>query len=71
MDFRGTAGHSSPAIDGPDHLGHTGFGTDSIKILSESVGIRLDKDNEVELVFTHDRDFGPRGLWKFERNVGY
>jgi hypothetical protein len=55
----------------PDHLGHTGVGIDSLKTLRESVGIRVNTDNEVELVFAHDRDFETRGLRKLERNAAY
>jgi hypothetical protein len=55
----------------PDHLGHTGVGIDSLKTLGESVGIRVNTDNEVELVFAHDRDFETRGLRKLERNAAY
>jgi hypothetical protein len=55
----------------PDHLGHTGVGIDSLKTLGESVGIRVNTDNEVELVFAHDRDFDTRGLRKLERNAAY
>jgi hypothetical protein len=55
----------------PDHLRHTGVGIDSLKTLRESVGIRVNTDNEVELVFAHDRDFETRGLRKLERNAAY
>ncbi|USP76453.1 hypothetical protein yc1106_03727 [Curvularia clavata] len=55
----------------PDHLGHIGVGIDSAKTLGESVGIRVNADNEVELVFAHDRDFNTRGLQKVKQNIEY
>jgi hypothetical protein len=41
----------------PDRLGYTSVEFNSFKTLSESVGIRVNTDNELELVFAHDRDF--------------
>jgi hypothetical protein len=55
----------------PDHLGHASVGIDSVKTFSESVGIRVNTDNELELVFLHDRDFRKRGLRKIELNKEY
>ena len=55
----------------PDHLGHIGVGIDSAKTLGESVGIRVNADNEVELVFAHDRDFETRTLQKVRPNKEY
>ncbi|KAH5752356.1 hypothetical protein HBI65_214070 [Parastagonospora nodorum] len=55
----------------PDHLGHTSVGIDSIKTFGESVAIRVNADDELELVFAHDRDFEKRGLRKIERNKEY
>lgn len=55
----------------PDHLGYTGVGIDSAKTLGESVGIRVNTDNEVELVFAQDRDFNTRGLQKVKQNAEY
>ncbi|KAH4153835.1 hypothetical protein HBI95_049920 [Parastagonospora nodorum] len=55
----------------PDYLGHTSVGIDSIKTFGESVGIRVNADDELELVFAHDRDFEKRGLRKIERNKEY
>jgi hypothetical protein len=55
----------------PDHLGHTGVGIDSINTLGESVGIRVNANNQVELVFAQDQDFETRGLRKLERNKEY
>ncbi|KAI8933242.1 hypothetical protein NX059_009873 [Plenodomus lindquistii] len=55
----------------PDHLGHTAVGIDSIKTFSESVGVRVNTDNELELVFAHDRDLGTRDLRKLVRNTEY
>lgn len=55
----------------PDHLGHASVGIDSIKTFSEGVGIRVNRDDELELVFANDRDLGTRGLRKIERNKEY
>ncbi|KAJ5029042.1 hypothetical protein J3E73DRAFT_183995, partial [Bipolaris maydis] len=55
----------------PDHLGHIGVGIDSTKTLGESVGIRVNADNEVELVFAHDWDLNTRGLQKVKQNTEY
>jgi hypothetical protein len=55
----------------PDHLGHVGAGIDSMRTLGEGVGIRVNKDDQVELVFANDRDFETRGLRKLQRNAEY
>lgn len=55
----------------PDHIHHTGVGIDSAKTLGEGVGIRVNNDNEVELVFAQGRDFDTSGLRKLERNKEY
>lgn len=55
----------------PDHLGNIGVGLDSIETFKEGVGIRVNRDNELELVFAHDRDIEGRGLRKIERNKEY
>jgi hypothetical protein len=55
----------------PDYLGHIGVGIDSAKTLGEGVGIRVNTDNRVELVFAHDRDFNTRGLQKVKQNTEY
>jgi hypothetical protein len=55
----------------PDHLGHVSVGIDSVMTFNESVGIRVNTDNELELVFAHDPNFGKRGLRKIERNKEY
>jgi hypothetical protein len=55
----------------PDHLGNSGVGIDSIKTYQEGVGIRVNQENELELVFANDRDIEKRGLRKLERNVEY
>jgi hypothetical protein len=55
----------------PDYLGHTGVGIDSIKTYGEGVGIRVNTENELELVFARDRDFDEAGLQKLERRVAY
>jgi cold shock CspA family protein len=46
-------------------------GIDSIKTFQEGVGIRVNQDDGLELVFAHDRDIDKRGLGKLERNVEY
>jgi hypothetical protein len=55
----------------PGHLGHTGVGIDSIKTYSEGVGIRVNTENELELVFVRDRDFDKAGLQKLEKRTAY
>lgn len=55
----------------PDHLGNIGVGLDSIETFKEGVGIRVNQENELELVFAHDRDIDKRGLRKIERNKEY
>lgn len=55
----------------PRHLGHASVGIDSIKTFSESVGFRVNSDDELELVFANDRDFATRRLRKIERNKEY
>jgi hypothetical protein len=55
----------------PDHLGNAGVGIDSIKTFQEGVGIRVNQDDELELVFVNDGDIDKRGLRKIERNKEY
>jgi hypothetical protein len=55
----------------PDHLGHVGVGLDSLETFKEGVGIRVNNDNELELVFAHDREFVAGNLRKIERNKEY
>jgi hypothetical protein len=55
----------------PDNLGHVGVGIDSIKTFSESVGIRVNTENELELVFAHDCDIEARGLREVQQNKEY
>jgi hypothetical protein len=55
----------------PNHLGHASVGIGSVKTFGESVGIRVNADNQLELVFAHDGDFKKRGLSKIERNKEY
>jgi hypothetical protein len=54
----------------PDHLGYTSVGISSLETFNQSVGIRVNND-ELELVFAHDRDVDTRGLRKIERNKAY
>ncbi|KAJ4315981.1 hypothetical protein N0V94_005673 [Neodidymelliopsis sp. IMI 364377] len=55
----------------PDCLGHVGVGLDSLETFKEGVGIRVNNDNELELVFAHDREFVAGNLRKIERNKEY
>ncbi|PVH96487.1 hypothetical protein DM02DRAFT_659169 [Periconia macrospinosa] len=55
----------------PDYLGHASVGIDSVETLGESVGIRVNQQDEVELVFANGRDVKARGLRKIERNRAY
>lgn len=55
----------------PSHLGHTSTGIDAMHTFRESVGIRVNTDDELELVFANDRDTGTRQLRKIERNKAY
>lgn len=55
----------------PDHPGRIGVGIDSVETFKQGVGIRVNKDDELELVFANDRDLETRGLRKIERNMVY
>lgn len=55
----------------PDHLGHIGVGLDSIQTFKEGVGVRVNEDSELELVFAHDRDLDKRKLRRIERGKEY
>ena len=55
----------------PDHLGNVSVGIDNLSTPNEGVGIRANEDNELELVFAHDRDIGSRGLRKVQTNKEY
>jgi hypothetical protein len=55
----------------PDYTGRTAVGIDSLDTFNQSVGIRVNSDNELELVFASDRDVDTRGLRKIEKNVAY
>lgn len=52
----------------PSVLGDSSVGIDSVKTFSQSVGIRVNTDNELELVFADDRDSSMRTLRKTEHN---
>ena len=45
------------------------MGIDRIDSLDQGVGIWVNKENEVELVFANDRSTESRELRKIERNV--
>jgi hypothetical protein len=55
----------------PDYPGCTAVGIDSLNTFKQGVGIRVNGDNELELVFASDRDLDVRGLRKIEKNVAY
>lgn len=55
----------------PSILGDSSVGIDSVKTFSQSVGIRVNTDNELELVFANERDSSTRTLRKIERNKEY
>jgi hypothetical protein len=55
----------------PDHLGKVSVGIDNLGTFNEGVGIRANADNELELVFAHDRDVGSRGLRRVQTNKEY
>lgn len=55
----------------PDHLRNVSVGIDYLSTFNEGVGIRANADNELELVFAHDRDIGSRGLRKVQTNKEY
>lgn len=55
----------------PDYLGNIGVGLNSIETFKEGVGIRVNHDEQLELVFAHDRDLDNRGLRHIERNKVY
>lgn len=55
----------------PDHLGNVSVGIDNLGTFNEGVGIRVNTNNELELVFAHDRDIGSRGLRKIQTNKEY
>jgi hypothetical protein len=53
----------------PDHLGYTSVGIDSLDTFNQGVGIRVNKDNRLELVF--DQDIDSRNLTKIVKNKTY
>jgi hypothetical protein len=55
----------------PHHLGNAGVGIESIKTFQQGVGIRVNQDDELELVFARDRDIEMKGLRKIKRNKEY
>jgi hypothetical protein len=52
-----------------DHLRHTSVGIDSLKTFKQGVGIRINKDDALELVFESDAD--TRHMRKIEKNKAY
>lgn len=55
----------------PDYRGNIAVGIDSLDTFNQGVSIRVNKNNELELVFASDRDFDSRGLRKIEWNKEY
>jgi hypothetical protein len=53
----------------PVHLEHTSVGIDSLKTFKQGVGIRINKEDRLELVFEGDREM--RELRKIEKNKAY
>lgn len=51
--------------------GHTSAGIASMNTLRQNVGIRVNNNNELELVFANDRSLDKSGLRKVERNTAY
>jgi hypothetical protein len=56
--------------DYPDQ-GHTAAGIDSVSTLRQNVGIRVNTNNELELVFANDRNLDRSGLSKIEKDKAY
>lgn len=52
-------------------LGHVSVGIDTLETFNEGVGIRVNAENELELVFTNDSDFILENIRKIERNKDY
>lgn len=52
----------------PDRLDHTTVGIYSMDTLNESVGVRVNSQNKLELVLAHDRGSESRDLRKIEPN---
>jgi hypothetical protein len=55
----------------PDHLGNAGVGIESLKTFQQGVGIRVNREDELELVFERDRDIDNNGLRRIARNKKY
>jgi hypothetical protein len=55
----------------PEHLGHTSVGIESMETLRQGVGIRVNGDEELELVFPHDNGFQENNFRKIEPNCAY
>ncbi|KAK3203058.1 hypothetical protein GRF29_112g70178 [Pseudopithomyces chartarum] len=55
----------------PDHLGHVGVGIETMATFKEGVFIRINKNNEPELLFKGDRDVQSDGNSRLELNKAY
>jgi hypothetical protein len=55
----------------PDSPGRIGVGMDSLESFKEGVGISVNKDDELKLVFTSHRDIDSRRLRKIQKNMVY
>jgi hypothetical protein len=55
----------------PDYPGQIGVGIDSLDTFKQGVGIRVNKDDGLELILASNRDIESRGLSKIKRNMVY
>lgn len=55
----------------PENFGNTSVGIDCLETFNQNVGIRVNAEDKLELVFANDSDFAARGLRKIERNKAY
>jgi len=55
----------------PYHLGYWSVGIDTLKTYQQPVGIRVNSNDEAELIFAHDNDVCSRGLRKVVPNKAY
>lgn len=53
------------------HLGFTSVGAETMATLKEPVGIRVNHDNDLELIFMNDPHLEKKKLRKLERNKAY
>ncbi|KAL1655615.1 hypothetical protein SLS61_001636 [Didymella pomorum] len=53
------------------HLGKISVGIDTLRTFNEGVGVRVNAEVELELVFADNRDIGSRDLRQIEKNKAY